>query len=48
MRTRNPSRLTPQWIPRLMNMGLENIIAPAARLDRAKSFAANKDAAYFG
>ncbi|EXA28725.1 hypothetical protein FOVG_17802 [Fusarium oxysporum f. sp. pisi HDV247] len=46
--SKNASKDTPQWIPRLTNIGRENMIAPAAKVDRAKSFAANKEAEYFG
>jgi hypothetical protein len=45
---RNPSKLTPQLIPILRNMGLENMMAAAASPDRAKSLAAKREAAYCG
>lgn len=43
-----PSRLTPAAIPRFINRGRENRIAPAAIALRTISLAANKDAEYFG
>jgi hypothetical protein len=45
---RKASRLTPHPIPRIINIGRENMIAAAAKVEREKSFAANKEAAYLG
>ena len=42
------SRVTPLSTPRLMNSGLANKMAPVARADLAKSFAANRLAVYCG
>jgi hypothetical protein len=45
---RKAKRLTPQSTPRLINIGRENMTAPAANVALARSFAANNDAEYLG
>jgi len=48
MIARPARRLTPPPIPKVMNIGLENITHPAANAARKRSFPAKSDAAYCG